>query len=142
MDIKLLYDSPGLHMDAKDESSEDEEVKSRLPFLWMTLFLSAYSFGAGPVSWSLISDSFPIELQIPTAVVTNFVGWFSSFVTSTCFSRSIRVLKNPWIMWIFSSSCFLCAVTALTNLKETKGKSLADIRDGFEPAEEEVAQRQ
>jgi hypothetical protein len=68
-DLFVLF-AKGSFVKGKEASFELSNLNSWMAPIWSAaIFLSFYNFGIGPISWSLLADSFPLEIRYMSASI-------------------------------------------------------------------------
>lgn len=112
-----------------------------MPPTWTTLFFAAYNIGVGPISWSLLGDSFPMEMRAIAATCAAASTWLLSLIATMTFGETLDVLGVSKTMWLFASLCWLTGALCVLLVKDTRGLSLAEIQESLVAEEARAAER-
>ncbi|XP_006839393.1 PREDICTED: solute carrier family 2, facilitated glucose transporter member 10 [Chrysochloris asiatica] len=98
----------------------------------LMVFVSAFSFGFGPMTWLVLSEIYPAEIRGRAFAFCNSFNWATNLLISLSFLDLIRAIG-------LSSTFLLYGLTAVLGLgfiylfvPETKGQSLAEIDQQFQ----------
>lgn len=108
---------------------------------WTTLFFAAYNIGVGPISWSLLGDSFPVEVRATAASCAATFTWLLSLIATMTFGEMLETLGVPRTMWLFASFCWLAGALTVVLVKDTRGHSLAQLQESLDAGEARAAER-
>ncbi|KAH0557404.1 facilitated trehalose transporter Tret1-like [Cotesia glomerata] len=122
----------GWYINVRDEDPEFyEESYGWIPPTCMVIYFSAFNLGLGPISWSILGDTFPIEIKTFGASSVAFLSWFISLIATLTFGELAQSLGISKTMWLFGGFCCLGAILCGAFVRETRGMSLADIQHTF-----------
>lgn len=89
--------------------------------------IAAYAMSLAPVTWVLISEIFPNRIRGAAVAVAVFSLWVASTILVLTFPYLNRSLGAHGTFWVYGAICAIGFVVILSQLQETKGKSLEDI---------------
>ncbi|XP_011500373.1 PREDICTED: facilitated trehalose transporter Tret1-like [Ceratosolen solmsi marchali] len=122
----------GSYIKGKDTVFESNNMNSWiLPMSSIAVFITFYNIGIGPISWSLLADSFPFEVKYLTASIIVGIGWSLCYVLNfyiTTLMMNLGVTETLWLFIVFS---ILNTIISQIFLIESRGKTLTDIQDEF-----------
>ncbi|CAG5079139.1 Similar to Tret1-2: Facilitated trehalose transporter Tret1-2 homolog (Drosophila melanogaster) [Cotesia congregata] len=122
----------GWYINVRDEDPEFyEESYGWIPPTCMVIYFSAFNLGLGPISWSILGDTFPIEIKTFGASSVAFLSWLISLIATLTFGELAQSLGISKTMWLFGGFCCLGAILCGAFVRETRGMSLADIQNKF-----------
>jgi sugar porter (SP) family MFS transporter len=118
-----------------DGSSGSDSISGTKVVVLVALFtyIGGYQIGFGPISWLLIAEVFPMEVRgqaVSLAVQTNF---FWNVVTSYLFPLILDALGPAYTFGIFGAVDLLALYHVFANVPETKGLTLEQIEQLFNP---------
>lgn len=104
-------------------------IDSASPILKFLLwaYMIAFGLAVGPIPWIYIADILP-DIAVGVAVLAN---WVSAFVIGLTFQPIVDAIHLQWGFFIFGICSIIGAVFGLIVMKETKGKSKAEIEEMF-----------
>lgn len=102
-----------------------------MPPTWIALFFVAFNLGLGPISWSILGDSFPNEIKTYVACSVALLSWIISLLATFTFAHMAETLGASYAMWVFGGCCCFGGLFCGLFIPETNGKSLIDIEDRF-----------
>lgn len=113
-----------------------------LPLVSVAIFIIAFSFGIGPLSWTVMGEVLHPDVKgICSAIATSFV-WFSAFVVTKIYQTLVDAVGIHWSFWIFASVSLVGTVIVYVFVPETKGKTLEEIQREFGKKKEERQKRE
>ncbi|XP_050439287.1 facilitated trehalose transporter Tret1-like isoform X2 [Adelges cooleyi] len=89
--------------------------------------------GMLPLPWSLTGELFPMPVKGIMNAVVQSAGYEMLFGATKVYPMLVSMLGIKIVWAIFTGSCLLTAMYGWFLLPETKGKSLDEILEGFEP---------
>lgn len=111
-------------------ASDEELVKSIgwIPLIALNVFIACFSLGFGPLPWMMMGELFSTTIKEMACAMAVTMNWMLVFVVTKTFKDLILALGTAGTFWLFGSiSClgflFICFV-----VKETKGKTFAEIQ--------------
>ena len=101
--------------------------------LWVMVFIAAFAMAMGPIPWVLSAEIFPGKIRGRAMSVATFTIWTSCYIVAQTFPM---LNDNPAIgpaltFWIYGAVSLFSFVFVLALVKETKGKSLEEIENGW-----------
>ncbi|XP_007507879.3 solute carrier family 2, facilitated glucose transporter member 10 isoform X1 [Monodelphis domestica] len=107
-------------------------VLNWIALLCMMAFVSAFSFGFGPITWLVLSEIYPAEIRGRAFAFCNSFNWAANLLISLSFLDLIGAIGLSWTFLLYG----LMAVAGLGFIylfvPETKGQSLAEIDQQFQ----------
>ncbi|XP_032684850.1 facilitated trehalose transporter Tret1-like [Odontomachus brunneus] len=125
----------------REQDPEYDDIYYWMPPTWTTLFFAAYNVGFGPISWSLLGDSFPMEMRTTAASCAAAFTWLLSLTATMTFGEMLDGLGVLRTMWLFASFCWLAGAVTVPLVKDTRGHSLAKIQESLATGEARAAER-
>ena len=111
----------------------EEEISSVQPSPWLalsalTLYVTAYAFSYGPVSWLLLGELFPDALRGRAVAMATLINWGSNFAVSATFLSLTETigLSNTFILYAVVAA--LALVFVAVYVPETRGRRLEEIQ--------------
>ncbi|ODM96216.1 Facilitated trehalose transporter Tret1-2 [Orchesella cincta] len=102
-----------------------------LPLVSVLVFIIAFSFGIGPLSWTVMGEILHPDVKgLCSGIATAFV-WFSAFVVTKIYQTLVAAVGIHWSFWIFASVSLIGTVIVYVFVPETKGKTLEEIQQLF-----------
>ena len=121
------YQHPEL---AHDYEGSIEQTNSWLPIICVSIFVSSFSFGVGPIAWVIITEITPPQTVWLISSISSIFAWIWTFIIVNETQSFFILFKEYGTYWIFSSISFICIIFAYC-LPETKGKTMEEIRKIF-----------
>ncbi|XP_044241801.2 solute carrier family 2, facilitated glucose transporter member 10 isoform X3 [Ursus arctos] len=98
----------------------------------MMAFVSAFSFGFGPVTWLVLSEIYPVEIRGRAFAFCNSFNWASNLLVSLSFLDLIGTIGLSWTFLLYGLTAVLGLGFIYAFVPETKGQSLAEIDQQFQ----------
>jgi sugar porter (SP) family MFS transporter len=97
-----------------------------------------HSFALGPLPWLMMSEIFPTRIRARAVAITTTFIWLVGFLASYLFpilaELSQRLLGSiAGVFWLSGAVCVLAFVFGVTWLPETKGRTLEEIANSWQP---------
>ena len=102
-----------------------------LPLAALAVFITAFSFGLGPLSWLMLGELLPTKTAGVAGSLASMINWMLGFVVTLTFSYLIEWLGDYGAYWLFAGFCVLGILGTAKFLPETKGKTLREIQSEF-----------
>ncbi|XP_066243702.1 solute carrier family 2, facilitated glucose transporter member 10 [Saccopteryx leptura] len=98
----------------------------------MMVFVSAFSFGFGPVTWLVLSEIYPVEIRGRAFAFCNSFNWAANLFISLSFLNLIGTIGLSWTFLLYGLTAVLGLGFIYVFVPETKGQSLAEIDQQFQ----------
>ncbi|XP_037355714.1 solute carrier family 2, facilitated glucose transporter member 10 [Talpa occidentalis] len=98
----------------------------------MMVFVSAFSFGFGPVTWLVLSEIYPTEIRGRAFAFCNSFNWAANLFISLSFLDLIGTIGLSWTFLLYGLTAVLGLGFIYLFVPETKGQSLAEIDQQFQ----------
>lgn len=111
------------------ELAHDHEgtlTSSYLPIICVSIFVSSFSLGIGPIAWIIITEITPPQTVWLISSISSIFAWIYTFIIVNETQSFFILFKEHGTYWIFSSISFICIIFAYC-LPETKGKTIEEI---------------
>ncbi|OTF80047.1 hypothetical protein BLA29_005003, partial [Euroglyphus maynei] len=111
------------------ELAHDHEgtlTSSYLPIICVSIFVSSFSLGVGPIAWIIITEITPPQTVWLISSISSIFAWIYTFIIVNETQSFFILFKEHGTYWIFSSISFICIIFAYC-LPETKGKTIEEI---------------
>lgn len=96
-------------------------------FVALILYVAAFSFSFGPITWVLLTELFPVSLKAEAMSLGQAVSWTANVFVSVTFLDAVRILSLPFVFLVYLVCAVFSIVFIYKFIPETKGKSLEDI---------------
>eukprot|EP01094_Clydonella_sp_ATCC50884_P012868 TRINITY_DN2315_c0_g1_i1.p1 TRINITY_DN2315_c0_g1~~TRINITY_DN2315_c0_g1_i1.p1 ORF type:complete len:546 (-),score=205.46 TRINITY_DN2315_c0_g1_i1:1385-3022(-) len=125
----LIYPPPA--DDGSGAASGDElpRIVSILVILAMMIYVSGYQVGFGPISWTMISEIFPLHVRsqaLSIAVIVNFV---SNVIVTITYKPLQDLLTQGGAYMLYLVIAVAAIVFTFLLVPETKNRSLEQIEE-------------
>ncbi|CAH6776767.1 solute carrier family 2, facilitated glucose transporter member 10 [Phodopus roborovskii] len=98
----------------------------------MMLYVSAFSFGFGPVTWLVLSEIYPTEIRGRAFAFCSSFNWAANLFISLTFLDLIGAIGLSWTFLMYGMTAVLGLAFIYLLVPETKGQSLAEIEQQFQ----------
>ncbi|KAK1337671.1 hypothetical protein QTO34_002304 [Cnephaeus nilssonii] len=98
----------------------------------MMVFVSAFSFGFGPVTWLVLSEIYPAEIRGRAFAFCSSFNWAANLFISLSFLDLIGTIGLSWTFLLYGLTAVLGLGFIYVFVPETKGQSLAEIDQQFQ----------
>ncbi|KAK6622023.1 hypothetical protein RUM44_001830 [Polyplax serrata] len=99
-----------------------------LPLVAVIGYIIIYSFGFGPLPWSVMGEMFPSNIKSLASAITASYCWILAFLITRFFNDIVDTFGSHYTFWLFGVCCVLAVIFVYFLLPETKGKSLSEIQ--------------
>lgn len=97
----------------------------------LVLFVAAYSFSFGPVSWLLLSEIFPAGIKGRAVSIATILNWGTNLIVSLTFLDMLTTFGTTWTFTFYTIICILAAIFIYKYVPETKNRTLEQISAEF-----------
>ncbi|XP_027704559.1 solute carrier family 2, facilitated glucose transporter member 10 [Vombatus ursinus] len=115
-----------------DSSTSEHRVLNWISLLCMMAFVSAFSFGFGPITWLVLSEIYPAEIRGRAFAFCNSFNWAANLLISLSFLDLIGAIGLSWTFLLYGLMAVLGLGFIYLFVPETKGQSLAEIDQQFQ----------
>lgn len=91
------------------------------------IYIAAFAFSVGPVTWVVISEIFPTQLRGTAMSIAIGILWLMNWIVTQTFPIAIDRIGSTNTFFIYAVMAFLSMLFIVFGLPETKGKSLEEI---------------
>ena len=99
--------------------------------LSLSLFITGFALGWGPIPWLVMSEIFPLRVRGIASGIATQINWLSYFLVVYTFSDLESGLTPAGTFWLYGVICLLSAIFVFFLLPETKGRTLEEIEGLF-----------
>lgn len=111
------------------------DILEHLHLYILILYISAFAFSLGPITWVLLAEIFPQKVRLNFLSIAVMAQWFANFSISFLFlffnnqkANSILVDQYNGVIFIFFGVVSLLAISFFyMYIPETKGKTFEEI---------------
>ncbi|XP_062586011.1 solute carrier family 2, facilitated glucose transporter member 12-like isoform X3 [Saccostrea cucullata] len=96
-------------------------------FTALMLYVAAFGFSFGPVSWLILSEIFPASVRGRAISLATVLNWGTNLIVSLTFLDILENIGVSWTFVMFSAVCALSVIFIFFAVPETRGKSLEQI---------------
>lgn len=111
---------------AHDYDGSIEPTSSHVPIICLSIFVSSFSLGVGPITWIIITEITPPQTVWLISSIASIFSWIFTFIVVNETQSFFIIFNEYGTYWIFSSISFICIIFAYC-LPETKGKTMEEI---------------
>lgn len=106
---------------------------SWMPLIAVLVFVSAYGLGIGPVPWVLLGELLPTPVRSLGASICTFCYAVMQFVVGYVFPELLLAVGVGGALLVFGAVKIILAVVLWLFLPETRGQTLHELQDAFNP---------
>uniref|UniRef100_A0A8W7PSZ6 Major facilitator superfamily (MFS) profile domain-containing protein n=1 Tax=Anopheles coluzzii TaxID=1518534 RepID=A0A8W7PSZ6_ANOCL len=118
----------GVYFHLLQNSPAQVENLEWLPVFALSLFVTMFSIGFGPVPWIMIGEVFAIDVKDLASSLATFTSYALSFMMTKTFNPLRNGLGEAGTFWLFGGFCMLGAIFVFLFVPETKGKTFDQIQ--------------
>jgi sugar porter (SP) family MFS transporter len=93
----------------------------------LVAYVGSFAIGMGPVFWLLIAEIYPLRARGEAMSVATSANWMANFGVALAFPLLISSIGIAAVFWIFAGMGIVAIAFCLTEVPETKGRSLEEI---------------
>lgn len=93
----------------------------------LVLFVGAYSFSFGPVSWLLLSEIFPAGIKGRAFSIATILNWGTNLMVSLTFLDMLSTFGTSWTFIFYTVICIAALIFIYKYVPETKNRTLEQI---------------
>lgn len=94
----------------------------------LTVYVSFFAIGLGPVFWLLISEIFPLSIRAQGMSTATIVNWLANLVVALTFLGLVGVLGHAAVFVLYAVLTFAGFGFAYALMPETKGLTLEAVQ--------------
>ncbi|XP_029416657.1 solute carrier family 2, facilitated glucose transporter member 10 isoform X2 [Nannospalax galili] len=98
----------------------------------MMVYVSAFSFGFGPVTWLVLSEIYPTEIRGRAFAFCSSFNWAANLFISLSFLDVMGAIGLSWTFLLYGLTAVLGLAFIYLFVPETKGQSLTEIEQLFQ----------
>ncbi|RFM34693.1 sugar porter family MFS transporter [Chitinophaga silvisoli] len=95
------------------------------------VYVASFGCTLGAVTWVYLSEIFPNRIRALALSLSTFALWIADFIISYSFPIMTTHMTTSVTLGIYAFFCAIAFVYMVTNIPETKGKSLEEIETLF-----------
>lgn len=118
----------GVFFFLKDDATTDVSNLGWLPITSLSIYIITFSFGFGPIPWSMIAEVYSNELKPLFSPITGSFNWFLAFLITYFFESLSSAIGIGQTFWLFAGLSVIGVLFVFFRVQETKGKSLIEIQ--------------
>jgi predicted MFS family arabinose efflux permease len=99
----------------------------------LVVFIASFAFSLGPITWTMISEIYPNRVRGKAVSLATAVNWGAAFLVTQFFLSIVDAIGEATTFFLFSALCIAAFVWAYFRVPETRGRSLEEIRQLWEP---------
>ncbi|SFW89950.1 sugar porter family MFS transporter [Chitinophaga sancti] len=95
------------------------------------VYVASFGCTLGAVTWVYLSEIFPNRIRALALSLSTFALWLADFIISYSFPIMTMHISTSVTLGIYALFCAIAFIYMVTNIPETKGKSLEEIETLF-----------
>ena len=118
-----------------DDATPDagESMAGIFTLVGLVVFIASFAFSLGPVVWTVINEIFPSRIRGRGVAVATAANWGSAWLVSQFFLSLTDAIGTAATFWMFAFFSVLAFIWIKLRVPETKGKTLEEIEELWEP---------
>jgi len=105
--------------------------KYYLVLISMLIYVASFGCTLGAVTWVYLSEIFPNQIRATALSISTFALWAADFLVSYSFPLMTAHFNTSVTLAIYAVFCVISFIYVLTNIPETKGKTLEEMENLF-----------
>jgi len=97
------------------------------------VYLASFDIGLGPIFWLLISEIYPTTVRAQAMSLATMAIWAFDFLVTATFLTVVEHLGMRGCFLLFAGLCVVAFVFALKMVPETRGRTLEQIENSWNP---------
>ncbi len=102
-----------------------------LILVFILLFVAAFAVSFGPVVWLVMAEIFPTGIRGRATAIASVALWIADYAVSQSFPMLLGSTGPAMTFLIFAILGFVAFIFSLSVVRETKGKTLEEIENGW-----------
>lgn len=111
------------------DNSYNIDSISLVPVISLVIFMMSYTFGFGPIPFTVLGEIFPPNIKAVASTLTISLCLLLAYINTMCFPYMVEAIGNAISFWFYGGCCGVAILYFYGLLPETKGKSLHEIQD-------------
>ncbi|EDQ90746.1 uncharacterized protein MONBRDRAFT_15943, partial [Monosiga brevicollis MX1] len=112
-----------------EQAEYDSPAVKWTSLLCMLVFVIAYAFSYGPVSWLVLSELFPDDVRGRAVSIATVFNWLGNLLVSLTFLSLMDGIGFSGTFFLYAAIGVLAFFFVLVVVPETKGKSLEEVQE-------------
>ena len=113
--------------------------KSYVAIGGLSIYVSCFAFGLGPIFWLLISEIYPLKVRGAAMSTVTVINWTMNLIVAITFLSLVSFIGQASTFWLYGLIAIGAWIFFYKLVPETKGKTLEEIeehwRKGKKPRE-------
>lgn len=99
-----------------------------IPIISVTLYITVFSLGFGPIPWIMIGELFPSKIKGLASSISAALNWVLAFTVTKLFQNLLDLLGSGYTFGTFMIATIFATVFVCCLVPETKGKDMKEIQ--------------
>lgn len=95
--------------------------------VFMLVFVAAFAFAAGPLTWLLCAEILPLRGREFGMACSTCANWVANMLVSATFLTGLEILGADRVLWGYAGLNAVFMVMVLLRVPETRGMTLEQI---------------
>jgi len=104
-----------------------------LTLVALVIFIASFAFSLGPITWTMIAEIYPNRVRGKAVSLATAVNWGAAFLVTQFFLSIVDAIGEATTFFLFSALCVIAFAWAYFRVPETRGRSLEEIQELWEP---------
>ena len=97
----------------------------------MVVYITAFSFGMGPLPWTMNVELYPREAQSFMSSLSTGFNWLGAFLIGKFGTNLEEALGSSGLYFLYCAICALGVIFVIFVVPETKGKTPEDMKEHY-----------
>jgi SP family galactose:H+ symporter-like MFS transporter len=100
----------------------------------LVVFIASFAFSLGPIVWTIISEIYPNRVRGRAVSLATAVNWGAAFLVTQFFLTIVDAIGEATTFFAMAGLCVISYVWIHRNVPETRGRTLEEIQDLWNPS--------
>ena len=105
----------------------------------LVVFIASFAFSLGPVVWTIISEIYPNRVRGRAVSIATAANWGAAFLVTQFFLTIVDAIGEATTFFLLAAICVVSYVWIHRNVPETRGRTLEEIQDLWNPPKKRAA---
>jgi SP family galactose:H+ symporter-like MFS transporter len=110
-----------------------ESFKSYVAIGGLSIYVACFAFGLGPIFWLLITEIYPLKVRGAAMSIVTVTNWALNLLVAVSFLSLVSFLGHALTFWLYGLIAIVAWIFFYKLVPETKGKSLEQIEEYWQP---------
>jgi sugar porter (SP) family MFS transporter len=121
-----------------DDAPAGESMAGIFTLVALVVYIACFAFSLGPVVWTMINEIYPNRVRGRAVAVATAANWGAAWLVSQFFLTLVDGIGQAATFYLFAAFAVLALVWIAARVPETKGRTLEEIEEMWEPTPQTV----